>query len=91
MSLGNITADRRAPAGLPSGTTGALITDVDPNGSAARSGLRAGDVILTVNRVDVRIGRGGSARAAEGRVGRRTAFLRVWRQNQEIFVTIRKE
>jgi serine protease Do len=75
--------------GVPSGTTGALITDVDPSGSAGRSGLRPGDLILQVNRKPV-------ANAAEAvralqavRTGG-TAFLLIWRNNQEIFVTVRK-
>ena len=90
VSLGNLTADRARRLGVPSGTTGALITDVDPNGSAARSGLRAGDVILKVNRVDVESAAAAQRELQKVRSGA-TAFLLVWRQNQEIFFTIRKE
>ena len=53
ITLGNLTADRARRMGVPSGTSGALITDVDPNGSAARAGVRPGDIILQVNRKPV--------------------------------------
>jgi serine protease Do len=90
VSLGNLTAERARRLGVPSGTTGALITDVDPNGSAARSGLRPNDVLLKVNRVDI-----DSAAAAQRELQKvpsgGTAFLLIWRQNQEIFMTVRKD
>ena len=53
ITLGNLTAERARRMGVPSGTTGALITDVDPSGSAARAGVRPGDIILQVNRKPV--------------------------------------
>ena len=51
LTLGNLTPDRARRLGVPQDTTGAVVTDVDPSGSAARSGLRPGDLILKVNRV----------------------------------------
>jgi serine protease Do len=90
LSLGNLTADRGRRLGVPAGTTGALVTDVDPSGSAARSGLRPGDLILKVNRVDVDGAAAANRELQKVRSGG-TAFLLIWRQNQEIFVTIRKE
>jgi serine protease Do len=90
IALGNLTADRARRLGVPPGTTGAIITDIDPNGSAARAGLRPNDVILKVNRVNV-----DSAAAAQRELQKvpagGTAFLLVWRQNQEIFVPVKKE
>ena len=70
ITLGNLTAERARRIGVPSGTTGALITDVDPSGSAARSGVRPGDVILQVNRKPVDE-RGGRGQGAAGRAHRR--------------------
>jgi serine protease Do len=89
ITLGNLTADRARRMGVPSGTTGALITDVDPSGSAARSGVRPGDVILQVNRKAV-ASAAEAVRALQSVRTGGTAFLLVWRNNQEIFVPVRK-
>jgi serine protease Do len=75
--------------GVPSGTTGALVTDVDPSGSAARSGVRPGDIVLQVNRKPVTSASEAASALQSVRTGG-TAFLLVWRNNQEIFVPVRK-
>jgi serine protease Do len=90
LTLGSLTADRARRLGVPAGTTGALVTDVDPSGSAARSGLRPGDVILKVNRVEVD-GAAAANRELQKIKSGGTAFLLIWRQNQEQFVTVRKD
>jgi serine protease Do len=90
MTLGNLTADRGRRLELPAGTTGALITDVDPSGTAARAGLQPGDVILQVNRRKVESA--GEARTELQKIksGGATMLL-IWRRNQEIFVTLKKD
>ncbi|MFP5379323.1 MAG: PDZ domain-containing protein [Vicinamibacteria bacterium] len=75
---------------IPEGTTGVLVTDVEPGSPAARAPLGRGDVILEVNRVPV------STPAQAGRELDRvasgsSAFLLVYRNGQETFVTMRKE
>ncbi len=90
MTLGNLTADRARRLELPAGTTGALIMDLDASGSGARAGLAQGDVILQVNRHKV-----GSA-AEAGRELQKvpsggTALMLIWRRNQEIFLTVKKD
>jgi S1-C subfamily serine protease len=63
---------------------------VQQGSAAARAGLRAGDVILEVNRRPV-------SSAADASAGLRavnpgdTAFVLVWRQGQEVFVTMTRE
>jgi serine protease Do len=89
ITLGNLTAERARRLGVPSGTTGALITDVDPSGSAARSGVRPGDIILQVNRKPV-TSAAEAVRALQSVRTGGTAFLLVWRNNQEIFVPVPK-
>jgi serine protease Do len=90
MTLGNLTADRARRLELPAGTTGALITEVDPSGTAGRAGVRAGDVILQVNRKKVES-------AAEARTELQkiksggTTMLLIWRGNNEIFLTFKKD
>jgi serine protease Do len=90
MTLEDLTPSVARRLNVPSGTEGAVVTDLDPAGAAVRGGLNPGDVILQVNRQPV-------ASAAEagrllGRIpsgGR--AFLLVWRGGQEVFLSIRKE
>ena len=74
---------------MPSGQTGAVVTDVDDNGPSAGV-LRSGDVILSVNGQNV------STAAEAGRelqkiANGRIARILVWRGDGEVFVTIRKE
>ena len=70
---------------LPSGQTGAVVTDVDPDGPSAGA-LRQGDVILSVNRqAGGERGRSG-ARAAEGASRAASRRFCVWRGDGEVFV-----
>jgi serine protease Do len=90
MTLGNLTADRARRLELPAGTTGALITDVDPSGPAARAGLQAGDVILQVNRRKVESAVDAKTELQKIKSGGTTMLL-IWRRNQEIFLTLKKD
>ena len=68
LTLGNVTPQIARRLQLPSGQTGALVTEVDPDGPSAGL-LRAGDIIQSVNRkAGVERHRCG-ARAAGGRIG----------------------
>jgi serine protease Do len=89
LTLDNVTPSLARRLRLPSGQTGAVITDVDPDGPAAGA-LRQGDVILSVN------GRGvASAADAKRELDRiqanHLAQMRVWRNEQEVFVPVKKE
>ena len=90
MTLGNLTADRARRLGVPAGTAGAIVLRLDPAGTAARNGLREGDVITQVNRTEVASAADASRILQQVRAGG-TALILVWRQNQEIFLTVRKE
>jgi serine protease Do len=71
-------------------TRGALVNDVEQGSPAARAGLRPGDVIIRVGREP--IASVTDAQRELGRVpSRGTAFLRVVRGGQEIFVSVTKE
>ena len=90
MTLGNLTADRSKRLELPAGTTGALIMDMDASGNAARAGLNVGDVILQVNRRKVESAADASRELQKVRSGG-TALILIWRKNQEIFLTLKKD
>jgi serine protease Do len=49
----DLTSSLIEQLGLPEDTGGVLIEDVDPEGPAARAGMRRGDVILEVNKQEV--------------------------------------
>ncbi len=74
---------------LPSGRTGAVVTDVDQDGPSAGA-LAPGDVILTVNSKPVS-NAVEAARELQKVQSGRLAQLRVWRGEKEIFVPIKKD
>ena len=49
-----VTARTARQVGLPASATGVVVTNVDPAGKAAESGLKRGDVIQEVNHKPVR-------------------------------------
>ena len=89
LTLGNLTPQMARRLQMPSGQSGAVVTEVDDNGPSAGV-LRQGDVILSVN---------GQAVASAADAGRelqkvasgRIARILVWRGDGEVFLTIRKE
>jgi len=90
VTLSNLTNQISRRLQLPAGRMGALITDVDPDGPAAASGLRAGDVILSVNRKTVS-NANEAASALQAVPSGRIAQILLWRGDAEIFVTVKKD
>jgi len=90
MTLGNLTAERARRLGVPANVSGALVLGVDRTGPAGRSGLTEGDVILRVNRQPVESAAEASRALQEVRSGG-TALILIWRENQEIFLTVKKD
>ena len=89
LTLQNVTPQIQRRLQLPSGQSGAVVADVDPSSESARS-LRPGDVILSVN------GRSVGTAAEAGRelqkvASGRTARLLIWRDQNELFVPVKKE
>ncbi|HEY7290870.1 MAG TPA: trypsin-like peptidase domain-containing protein [Vicinamibacterales bacterium] len=89
LTLENVTPSMARRLQMQSGQTGAVVTDVDPDGPAAAA-LRPGDVILSVNRKAV-----GSAVEAQRELQKvqsgHLAQLIVWRGGSETFVTVKKD
>jgi serine protease Do len=89
LTLGNMTPQIARRLSLPSGKTGALITDVDPDGPSAGL-LRAGDVVLSVNRKAV-ASASEAARELQAVGSGRIAQILIWRGDGEVFVPVKKE
>jgi serine protease Do len=89
LAMTNLTPQRARSLQLPAGTSGALVTDVDPNGPSAGA-LRPNDVILSINRQAVSNATE-AGRALQRIQAGRIAQILVWRGDTEVFVTVRKE
>jgi serine protease Do len=90
ITLNNLTPDLARRLEVPSGTRGAVVTDVDPDGPAARSGLRPNDVILQVNRAPVS-NANEAGQALRAVAAGRTVGMLILRNGEEQFITIRKQ
>ena len=89
ISLGNITPQIARRLQLPAGRTGALVVDVDPNGPAADS-LTENDVIMSINGQTVS-NVAEANRELEKVPSGRNANIRVWRNDRQVFVTVKKD
>jgi serine protease Do len=89
LTLGNLTPQRARQLQLPAGTSGAIITDIDPGGPSAGA-LRPGDVILSVNGQAVSDAAEAARELGQVAAGRYARIL-LWRGDGEVFVTVRKE
>jgi serine protease Do len=90
MTIDNVTPDIARRLRLDDGQRGAVITDVDETSPAARYGLRPGDVIVRVG--SVRITNAAEAQRELGKVpSGGSALMRILRQGQEIFLTVKKD
>jgi serine protease Do len=89
LTLDNLTPQWARRLRVPSGQSGAVVSDVDVDGPSAGL-LRQGDVILSVNGKAVSTAAEAAAELRKVPSGR-LAQLRVWRGEQEVFVPVRKE
>jgi Do/DeqQ family serine protease len=85
VGLQDLDAQLRQQLGIPNKVSGGVVvTEVDPSSRAARSGLREGDVIVTVNGKAVR---STSDLRAMG-IDKGKALLRVWRGGSFLFLVL---
>jgi serine protease Do len=87
IQVAPLTPDMAAEAKLPRNTRGVVVENVNPDGRAADAGIKAGDIILEVNRQPVQSV--DELRAAVRRSADRPTLLLVNRGGRDIFVTVR--
>jgi serine protease Do len=90
LTLGNITPQIAQELQLPRNVTGAVIQDVEGDSPAARAGLRPGDVLTRVGNQSVRSAADASRLLGAVPAGG-TAFLRVFRDGTDQFVTMTRQ
>jgi len=89
MSVEPVTPDLADQAGVPRMTQGVIITDLDPDGVAANSGLQEGDVIVKVDGRQVKTVE--ELRSALDRQDKKPALLLVARKGGNFFLTLRQQ
>ncbi len=72
---------------IPTDTKGLIITDIDPNGSAAAAGLTKGDVIVEIDRKPVQTLE--DARNIIDSAGNKTLVMLISRRGQTTYVTVK--
>jgi serine protease Do len=89
MRLRDLTPDYARRLRVPSGRTGAVVIDVDPYGSAGRSQINPGDVILEIDREPVKNAAEASQVLEKVQPGGNVGLL-IWRSGQEMFIFARR-
>ena len=87
MTVQPLTSDLAEEAGVPRGTQGLLVADVDPSGIAAESGIQPGDVIEKVDGRAVKSAE--ELRSALDRKDGKPSLVIVNRKGVELFLTLR--
>ncbi len=89
MAVTPLTPQLAEELELARGEAGLVVTDVDPSGVAATSGVRPGDLIKRVNDRDVTSVQ--SLRAAMAAQTDKPALMLVNRQGADLFLALRRE
>ncbi|HLB44074.1 MAG TPA: PDZ domain-containing protein, partial [Candidatus Limnocylindrales bacterium] len=90
LTLQDLTPGIARRLQLPATQGGAVVTDVDPDGSAAAAGVRPGDVIVSVNQTAVS-NAADAGRALQRIASGRLAQLVLLRQDGRVFVAVKKD
>ena len=89
MAVTPLTPQLAEELELERGESGLVVTDVDPSGAAATSGVRPGDLIKRVNDRDITSVQ--SLRAAMAAQTDKPALMLVNRQGANLFLALRRE
>ena len=89
LEVQNLTSDLAQQLGLPSGTTGVVVTKVDPSGAAAAAGVQRGDVIQEVDRKPVHNVQ--EYQQALAGAGKKPVLLLLNRQGTTLFTVVQPQ
>jgi serine protease Do len=89
MQLEPVTPEIAREVELPRGRAGVFISDVDRGSAAANAGVQRNDVILEVNRQPA-TNVSQVTRALQNATPGTPVFLVVWRDRNELFITMTK-
>ena len=89
MTLEQITPEIARRLDLPTNAGGAIVSDIDRNSPAANGGVIPGDVILEVNRQKVANVSQITRELQKAQLGQ-PVFMLVWRNGDNVFVTMTK-
>jgi serine protease Do len=84
--IGELNSELRKDLRIPRDVQGAVVLDLNANSAAAQAGLRPGDVILSINRKDVR--NAGDASQLTQNAKDKRPLLRVWNNRGGHFILI---
>lgn len=90
ITLQDLTPQAMRRLDVPAGTAGAVVAEVEAGSAAAAGGLQPGDVVLSVNRVEVASAAEAAASLEAVEAGA-TAFILVQRRDTRLFLQVRKE
>jgi len=85
-TVGDIDGSARRELNIPSNLKGVVVTEVQPDSAAAEAGLRAGDVILEINKKPVKSAE--EAVKMTEKAEDKTSLLRVWREGGTRYVVV---
>jgi serine protease Do len=89
LELGKLNEDERQAYSIPDDVNGVVIEDVDPDKTAGDHGLQEGDVILSVNQVEVKSPDDVKKQVEEAKKdGRESVLLQVSRGDSKSFVAL---
>ncbi|MSU24022.1 MAG: DegQ family serine endoprotease [Opitutus sp.] len=86
VAVDELDRNGRRELNVPARLKGAVITQVAPDSASARAGLRAGDVILEINRQPVASAKDAIELSAKAE-GKKT-LLKLWSKGNTIFVVV---
>lgn len=89
IGVANLTPEVSEFYQLDPGETGAVVDNIDPYSAAAGSGLEEGDVIISVNQIDVHSAQDVSAAVEEAaKSGRKAVMFEINNHGEQGFVTV---